>query len=95
MDGILLIVKNFNDVMTAWASSYNLPPAVYSFLFPPTVDPNKIASMINVGVFPTIDGLAPAITVFLALSIGRLILQTAIIKVGVNIPVNSIDIVIT
>jgi hypothetical protein len=72
----------FNEYLTRKIESFDINPNHYFFLFPPAVDRSKINSMAESGIFPTISGLAPAITFFLFLSLIRLILQSFIIKVS-------------
>jgi len=64
--------------------SLNVKPVHYRYLFPPQIDQNKIHEMVTEGIFPTLSGLAPAITFFLLLSGLRLFLQKLVIKVSMT-----------
>ena len=73
-----------NSVLYDLIAKLNITPQSYLFMFPPRVDPTKIAGMVTEGIFPTLPDLAPALTIFAILSIGRLVLQYLFIRVSLN-----------
>ncbi len=64
--------------------SLNIQPSNYGFMFPPEIEQEKIAQMINEKVFPTVVGLAPALTYAILLSLARYILHILVFKVSVR-----------
>ena len=84
---VLEFIYTINSLIEAGIKSFNIRPDSYQFIFPTSVhvDRNKINDMVNDGVFPTLEGLAPAFTVFIILSVGRMIFQHILLKVSHNV----------
>lgn len=74
-------MEPMNGVFRAALSTLQLTPSSYSFMFPPDLKPEKIQEMVDIGVFPTLERLAPALTYTVLLSLIRVILQYIVIKV--------------
>ena len=70
-----------NDVIKAGLASLKIMPSSYPFLFPPDIKPEQIQQMVEQGVFPTLEGLAPAITYAILLSLARFLLHIFVFKV--------------
>lgn len=60
-----------NDPIRSALASLQVTPASYAFLFPPEINFSQIEVMVGKGVFPTVEGLAPALTYFLILNLTR------------------------
>lgn len=60
-----------NEPIRAAMAALQITPASYAFLFPPDINYSEIEIMVEKGVFPTIEGLAPACTYFLILNLTR------------------------
>lgn len=69
------------DLIEGFLASLNIQPASYAFMFPPEIESAKILQMVNDKVFPTVTGLAPALTYALLLSLARYILHFILFKV--------------
>lgn len=70
-----------NDIIRAGLASLKIMPSSYPFLFPPEIKPEQIQEMLDQGVFPTVEGLAPAITYAILLSLARFLLHIFVFKV--------------
>lgn len=75
------MIAAITGVFEGFLSSLDIQVTAYDFLFPPAIDQAKIALMIKEKVFPTVKGLAPALTYALLLSISRYILHYLLMKV--------------
>lgn len=82
LQGIMSQVYHFiNDIIKAGLASLKIMPSSYPLLFPPEIKPERIQQMVEQGVFPTVEGLAPAITYAILLSLARFLLHIFVFKV--------------
>lgn len=83
---MLVFFENFlntsNAFFTSVVKSIGLRPVHFRSMFPNTVTPEYIEQLIDAGQFPSLEGLAPAITYFILLSVIRFVLQNYIVKVS-------------
>lgn len=75
------MISAITNVIEGFLASLNIQPSSYAFMFPPEIEAEKIAQMVNDKVFPTVTGLAPALTYALLLSLTRYILHFVLFKV--------------
>lgn len=76
-----LLFELINAPIKAGLASLHLTPASYGFLFPPEINHEQIQNMVDQGVFPTVEGLAPAFTYAIILSLIRFFLHHILFKV--------------
>lgn len=77
-----LIFNTITKVVEEFLVSLNVAPTSYIGFFPSELDVVKFQKMLDDNVFPTISGLAPAITNAILLSIARLILHRILFEVS-------------
>jgi hypothetical protein len=78
MDAVL---EPVNAVIRTVLGSLHITPSFYGGLFPPDLKPERIQEMLDSGVFPTMEGLAPAFTYCIILGLTRYFLHVFIIQV--------------
>jgi hypothetical protein len=76
-----VLIDSITGPIEKFLASFDIQPSFYGFMFPPEIEAAKITQMVNDGVFPTVAGLAPAITFAILLIIARYIFQNIIFKV--------------
>ena len=76
------VIHAITGVIGSFLTSLNVQPSHYGFMFPPEIEPAKITAMVDEGVFPTLTGLAPALTYALLLSLARYVLHFILFKVS-------------
>lgn len=81
MDIISNQISRCTDLVHSLLTSLNIQPTSYLFLFPAGKDADMVKQLVADGVFPTIPGLAPAITYAIVLSILRFTMNHAMMKV--------------
>eukprot|EP00428_Durinskia_dybowskii_P061797 CAMPEP_0170367700 /NCGR_PEP_ID=MMETSP0117_2-20130122/7067_1 /TAXON_ID=400756 /ORGANISM="Durinskia baltica, Strain CSIRO CS-38" /LENGTH=414 /DNA_ID=CAMNT_0010622325 /DNA_START=17 /DNA_END=1261 /DNA_ORIENTATION=+ len=69
-----------NEIIRIGLSKLNVTWELYSFMFAPDLKPEKIQEMLDHGVFPTLEGLAPAFTFAIILSFSRYFLHIFVIQ---------------
>ena len=60
---------------------FNINPLSYKFLVPPFVSENEFLKLVDLRIFPTLDGLYPAFYYAIGLSMIRFLLHYLVIKV--------------
>ena len=81
MDIISGQISKCTDIVHSLLSSLSIQPESYLFLFPSGKDADTVRQLVADGVFPTIPGLAPAITYAIVLSALRFTMSHAMLKV--------------
>jgi hypothetical protein len=81
MEVYYIVFDYITEIVRGFLASLQVHPSSYSFLFPPALNSQEMDQMIANGVFPTIEGLAPAVTYSILLSAARFILQYLIFQV--------------
>lgn len=76
-----------NDPIKAGLAALNITPDSYAFIFPPGYDPVEVNKLVAQGVFPTVEGLAPALTFFVILNLTRYFLTVSIFQVSISFPI--------
>jgi hypothetical protein len=81
MDFIGGQISYFTECVRSLITLLNIQPESYIWLFPAGKDAETIKQLVSDGVFPTISGLAPAITYALVLSAIRFTIEIIFMKV--------------
>jgi hypothetical protein len=81
METVQALADTITRPIESFLASFDIQPSAYGFMFPPEIEAAKITQMVNDGVFPTVAGLAPALTCAILLIIARYIFQNIIFKV--------------
>lgn len=76
-------ISKCTDIVHKLLSYLRIQPESYLFLFPSGKDADTVRQLVADGVFPTIPGLAPAITYAIVLSVLRFTMSHAVLKVRI------------
>ncbi len=82
---IMPLLEASNSFFEKLIGGLGIHPRHFEGLYPLSVTPDYLNDLIQKGQFPTITGLAPAVTYFLILSFVRFLLQNYVVKVGKTI----------
>lgn len=77
----LKVLEPVHQFMIDAVAKLNITPSWYIGLFPPVLNPQQIHEYFNAGVFPALQGLAPAFTFCIIFSVMRYFLHVFIIQV--------------
>lgn len=94
MSAVSALVASFNAANVFFETlikTVGIRPVHFRSMFPNIVTPDYIEQLISDGKFPSLEGLAPAITFFIILSAIRFVLQNYLVKVSCSLDMQPLS----
>lgn len=79
---MLMLFEQLTGLIASGLRVLDIGPEAYAYMFPPEIDFPQIQRMVQDGVFPTVEGLAPAFACCILLSLARFLLHITAFKVS-------------